>query len=232
MASKPKAVVLLSGGLDSATTLAIARDQGFDCHTVSFDYGQRHTAELSASMDLAEAMGSAEHRIMRIGLGALGGSALTDERIAVPEGPGEGIPVTYVPARNTVFLSLALGYAEVLGSFDIFVGVNAVDYSGYPDCRPEYIAAFENLANLATRAAVEGEGRYTVHTPLIDWSKSAIIQRGTDLGVDYARTVSCYQADRDGRACGLCDACRFRAQGFREAGVDDPTRYQPGATPP
>ena len=229
---RPKAVVLLSGGLDSATTLAIARDQGFDCHAVSFDDGQRHTAELSASMDIAKGLGSPEHRIMRLGLGALGGSALTDDRIDVPEQPGEGIPVTYVPARNTIFLSMALGYAEVIGSFDIFVGVNAVDYSGYPDCRPEYIAAFENMANLATKAAVEGTGRYTVHAPLIEWSKAEIIRRGTELGVDYGQTVSCYQADHHGRACGRCDACRFRAQGFREAGVPDLTRYQDGVTPP
>ncbi|MBA1146246.1 7-cyano-7-deazaguanine synthase QueC [Ectothiorhodospiraceae bacterium WFHF3C12] len=229
---RSKAVVLLSGGLDSVTTLAIAREQGFDCHTVSFDYGQRHTAELSASMDIARAMGSAEHRIMRLGLGALGGSALTDDSIDVPDQPGEGIPVTYVPARNTIFLSMALGYAEVIGSFDIFVGVNAVDYSGYPDCRPEYIAAFENMANLATRAAVEGTGRYTIHAPLIQWSKAEIIRRGIELGVDYGQTVSCYQADHHGRACGRCDACRFRAQGFREAGVPDPTRYQDGVTPP
>lgn len=229
---RPKAVVLLSGGLDSATTLAIARDRGFACHTLSFDYGQRHTAELSASMDIARALGSGEHRIMRIGLGALGGSALTDDSIDVPEAPGEGIPVTYVPARNTIFLSLALGYAEVIGSFDIFVGVNAVDYSGYPDCRPEYVAAFENMANLATKAAVEGHGRFIIHAPLMEWSKAEIIRRGTELGVDYGQTVSCYQADHQGRACGRCDACRFRAQGFREAGVNDPTRYQPDVTPP
>lgn len=232
MSEPRKAVVLLSGGLDSTTTLAIARAQGFECHTVSFDYGQRHTAELSASMDLAQAHGSAQHRIMRIGLGGLGGSALTDKGIEVPDEPAEGIPVTYVPARNTVFLSMALGFAEVIGSFDIFVGVNAVDYSGYPDCRPVFVEAFENLANLATKAAVEGQGRFTVHAPLIHWTKAEIIRRGTELGVDYARTVSCYQADQEGRACGRCDACRFRAQGFREAGVEDPTRYQAGVTPP
>jgi len=232
MSEPRKAVVLLSGGLDSTTTLAIARAQGFECHTVSFDYGQRHTAELSAGMDIAKAHGSAEHRIMRIGLGGLGGSALTDRAIDVPDEPAEGIPVTYVPARNTVFLSVALGYAEVIGSFDIFIGVNAVDYSGYPDCRPEFVEAFENLANLATKAAVEGSGRFSVHAPLLHWTKAEIIRRGAELGVDYAHTVSCYRADQEGRACGRCDACRFRAQGFREAGVEDPTRYQPGVTPP
>ena len=223
------AVVLLSGGLDSATVLAMARAQGYRCHALSFDYGQRHSPELAAAARVAEALGAAEHRVLPIGLGALGGSALTDPAIAVPEEGGEGIPVTYVPARNTVFLAFALGWAEVLGAFDLFMGVNAVDYSGYPDCRPEFIAAFEATANLATRAAVQGEGRYRVHTPLIRLTKAQIVQRGTELGVDYALTVSCYQADGEGRACGRCDSCRFRAQGFAQAGLPDPTRYQDAA---
>lgn len=221
-----KAVVLLSGGLDSATTLAIARSEGFVCHTMSFDYGQRHRAELAAAARLASELGAVEHRLMPIGLGALGGSALTDPTLAVPEqGVMAGIPVTYVPARNTVFLAFALGWAEVLGARDIFIGVNAVDYSGYPDCRPEFIQAFEALANLATKAGVEGE-RFRIHTPLIDLSKAAIIQRGTALGVDYSQTVSCYQADEQGLACGVCDSCRLRRQGFAAAGVADPTRYR------
>jgi len=220
-----KAVVLLSGGLDSATTLAIAKSQGYECHALSFDYGQRHGAELDAARRVAQSGGAVEHKIIRIGLGEFGGSALTDTRIAVPETPQEGIPVTYVPARNTVFLAFALGWAEVLGSADIFIGVNAVDYSGYPDCRPEYIEAFERLANLATKAGVEG-GRFKVHAPLIALKKAEIIRVGTDLGVDYASTVSCYSADDEGRACGSCDSCRFRKTGFMEAGVPDPTHYK------
>jgi 7-cyano-7-deazaguanine synthase len=220
-----KAVVLLSGGLDSATALAIAREQGFECYALSMDYGQRHGAELQAARRVAESMGVKEHKIMPISLDQFGGSALTDRGIEVPEEGGEGIPVTYVPARNTVFLSLALGWAEVLGARDIFIGVNAVDYSGYPDCRPEFIAAFENLVNLATKAGVEGE-RFHLHAPLIELTKAEIIQKGAALGVDYGLTVSCYQADEQGRACGRCDSCRFRTQGFREAGVADPTLYQ------
>lgn len=226
MSSPQRAVVLLSGGLDSATCLAIARAEGFLPAAVSFDYGQRHRAELDASRRVAAAMGVADHRIVRIDLGSFGGSALTDSTIAVPETPGgAGIPVTYVPARNTVFLSYALALAEVLGAADIFIGVNAVDYSGYPDCRPEFIAAFERLANLATRAGVEGE-RFRVHTPLIALTKAQIIEKGRALGVDYALTVSCYQADAAGRACGRCDSCRLRAQGFAAAGISDPTSYQ------
>jgi 7-cyano-7-deazaguanine synthase len=224
--SQTPAVVLLSGGLDSATVLAMAREQGFSCYALSFDYGQRHRAELHACAHVANALGAVEHRIMPIGMGIFGGSALTDENMAVPEQPGEGIPTTYVPARNTVFLALALGYAEVLGASDIFIGVNAVDYSGYPDCRPEFIAAFEQLANLATKAAVEGKVCLRVRAPLMKLSKADIIREGLRLGVDYAMTVSCYQPDTQGRACGVCDACRFRAQGFREAGVADPTRYR------
>jgi 7-cyano-7-deazaguanine synthase len=221
----PKAVVLLSGGLDSATALAIARDQGFACYALSLDYGQRHAAELQAAHRVAAALGVVEHKILPLALDAIGGSALTDREIAVPEQASAGIPVTYVPARNTVFLALALGWAEVLGARDLFVGVNAVDYSGYPDCRPAFIAAFEQLANLATKAGVEGES-FHVHAPLIQLSKAEIIRRGTALGVDYGVTVSCYQADAQGRACGRCDSCRLRAQGFRDAGVADPTPYQ------
>ena len=221
-----KAVVLLSGGLESATTLALAMEQGFDCHALSLDYGQRHTAELAAAKRIAQAAGVTEHKIIRISLDEIGGSALTDAAIDVPLQPGEGIPVTYVPARNTVFLSLALGWAEVLGGQDLFIGVNAVDYSGYPDCRPEFIEAFERLAGLATRAGVEG-ARFRVHAPLIRLSKAGIIREGLRLGVDYANTVSCYAADEAGRACGLCDACRLRARGFHDAGVPDPTRYAP-----
>jgi 7-cyano-7-deazaguanine synthase len=220
-----KAVVLLSGGLDSATVLAIARRQGFDCHALSLDYGQRHRAELAAAQRVADAVGVREHKILPLSLDAIGGSALTDSRIDVPEHGGEGIPVTYVPARNTVFLALALGWAEVLGATDLFVGVNAVDYSGYPDCRPAFIDAFERLANLATKAGVEGRA-FRVHAPLIDMSKAEIIRTGSDLGVDYGLTVSCYQADKEGNACGRCDACRLRAEGFRAAGVTDPTRYR------
>ena len=219
------AVVLLSGGLDSATCLAIAGSQGFSCHCLSFDYGQRHRAELRAAERVARALGAAEHRILGLDLAQFGGSALTDPRIAVPTGGVQpGIPVTYVPARNTVMLSLALAWAEVLGSRDIFVGVNAVDYSGYPDCRPEYIAAFETMANLATRAGVAG-ARLTIHAPLIELSKADIIRTGAGLGVDYALTVSCYRADADGNACGVCDSCRLRAAGFAAAGIADPTRY-------
>ena len=217
------AVVLLSGGLDSATTLAIARAAGFSSYCLSFDYGQRHRAELDAAARVAAALGATEHRVLKLDLGQFGGSALTDSNIAVPvDGVQPGIPVTYVPARNTIMLSLALAWAETLGSRDIFVGVNAVDYSGYPDCRPEYIAAFETMANLATRAGVEGE-RLTLHAPLIDLSKAEIIRRGTALGVDYALTVSCYQADAEGRACGVCDSCRLRHEGFVAAGLADPT---------
>jgi 7-cyano-7-deazaguanine synthase len=222
--SKP-AVVLLSGGLDSATVLAIAREAGFACHALSLDYGQRHNAELAAAGRVAAHLGAVEHRTIPIGLGQFGGSALTDSGIAVPESPGTGIPVTYVPARNTVMLSLALAWAEVLGAGDIFIGVNAVDYSGYPDCRPEFIAAFEYMANLATRAAVEGR-RLRIHAPLQQLSKADIIRTGQRLGVDYGLTVSCYQADAAGRACGVCDACRLRRAGFEAAGVADPTAYQ------
>jgi len=223
---KPKAVVLLSGGLDSVTTLALAQEQGFECHALSLDYGQRHDAELAAAQRIAAGAG-VEHKIVPIGLDVIGGSALTDAAIAVPDHATAGIPVTYVPARNTVFLSLALGWAEVLGAWDIFIGVNAVDYSGYPDCRPEYIAAFEKLAQLATKGGVEG-GTFRIHTPLIEMSKAGIIQTGLRLGVDYADTVSCYAADAQGRACGKCDACRLRAAGFRAAGVADPTCYRTG----
>jgi 7-cyano-7-deazaguanine synthase len=218
------AVVLLSGGLDSATTLAIARQQRYECHAVSFDYGQRHRVELEAAHRVAESLGVAEHRIMGIDWGHIGGSALTDETIDVPEARTRGIPVTYVPARNTVFLAMALGWAEVLGARDIFIGVNAVDYSGYPDCRPEFIEAFERLANLATKAGVEGE-RFRIHVPLIQMTKAQIIRRGAALGVDYSLTVSCYQPDDEGRACGRCDACRLRHAGFVAAGIADPTRY-------
>lgn len=220
-----KAVVLLSGGLDSATVLARASHDGYQCYALSFDYGQRHAAELNAARDLAQAFGVVEHRIIQLDLGQLGGSALTDFAIDVPTEAAEGIPVTYVPARNTVFLSYALAWAEVLESQDIFIGVNAVDYSGYPDCRPEYIHAYETMANLATRAGIEGRHLY-IHTPLINLSKAEIIRMGTDLGVDYSHTISCYQADVKGRACGVCDSCRLRKQGFEQAGIADPTRYQ------
>jgi 7-cyano-7-deazaguanine synthase len=220
------AVVLVSGGLDSATCLAIARAAGFRCHALSFAYGQRHAAELQAAERVAKALGAEQHRVMNIDLAAFGGSALTDRGIAVPEAPAGGIPVTYVPARNTVFLSLALAWAEVLGAQDIFIGVNAVDYSGYPDCRPEFVAAFERLANLATRAGVEGTAPIRIRTPLISLSKADIIQRGLELGVSFGVTVSCYQADAEGRACGRCDSCRLRREGFAAAGVADPTRYR------
>ena len=222
-----KAVVLLSGGLDSATTLAIARDAGYECHALSVRYGQRHTAELDAAVRLAESLGAASHRSMSVDFGGIGGSALTDPALDVPETPQEGIPVTYVPARNTVFLSLALGLAEVIAADGIWIGVNAVDYSGYPDCRPEFVMAFQELANVATKAAVEGKG-VRIQTPLIELSKAEIIRRGMKLGVDYSLTVSCYQADDDGRACGVCDACRLRRKGFEDAGVADPTRYGAG----
>jgi 7-cyano-7-deazaguanine synthase len=218
------AVILLSGGLDSATVLAIAREAGYACHALSLDYGQRHHAELAAAARVARSLGAVEHRVMRLGLGDIGGSALTDDAIAVPETPTEGIPATYVPARNTVMLALALAWTEVLGARDIFIGVNAVDYSGYPDCRPEFIAAFEHMANLATRAGVEG-AQLHVHAPLQHLSKAQIILRGMALGVDYVQTVSCYQADTDGRACGRCDSCRLRREGFLAAGMPDPTRY-------
>ncbi len=220
---KSKAVVLLSGGLDSATVLAIAAQQ-YDCIAVSFDYHQRHASELNAARRLAQRYAS-EHRVIHLDAGVLAGSALTDNSIEVPDQPEEGIPVTYVPARNTVFLAHALAVAEVAAANDIFIGVNAVDYSGYPDCRPEFIEAFQNMANLATRAAVEG-APVRIHTPLITLSKADIIRRGVDLGLDYALTVSCYQADEDGRACRVCDSCRFRRAGFEQAGVADPTRYQ------
>ena len=220
-----KAVVLLSGGLDSATTLALAIKEGYTCHALSFNYGQRHSVELTAAKKVAASLQVAEHRIITLDLAWIGGSALTDTRIAVPETPTEGIPVTYVPARNTIFLSYALGYAEVLGAGDIFIGVNAVDYSGYPDCRPEYIRAFENMARLATKAGVEG-APFKIHTPLIQLSKADIIRTGITLGVDYSLTVSCYQADVQGHACGKCDSCRFRKEGFTSAGIIDPTIYQ------
>ncbi|WP_341743977.1 7-cyano-7-deazaguanine synthase QueC [Azonexus hydrophilus] len=221
-----KAVVLLSGGLDSATCLAIARNRGFDCYCLSFDYGQRHSAELQAADRVVKALGAVEHRVINFGLAQFGGSALTDTSIAVPvDGVQAGIPVTYVPARNTIMLSLALAWAEVLGSRDIFVGVNAVDYSGYPDCRPEYITAFETMANLATKAGVEGQ-KLHIHAPLIDLSKAEIIRTGHALGVDYGLTVSCYQADELGRACAVCDSCRLRAEGFAAAGIPDPTPYR------
>ena len=220
-----RAVVLLSGGLDSATALAIARSRNFDCYALSVEYGQRHSAELDAARRVAAAAGARDHRIMRVDLAGIGGSALTDKAIAVPESPTTGIPVTYVPARNTMMLSLALGWAEVLGANDIFIGVTAVDFSGYPDCRPEFIAAFANLARVATKAGVEGHP-CRIHAPLMSLSKAEIIREGTRLGVDYGLTVSCYQADQNGRACGLCDSCRLRAAGFAAAGVTDPTSYR------
>lgn len=223
--SSKSAVILLSGGLDSITVLAMARQQGYACYALSFDYGQRHNAELDAARKIADYYQVVEHKVIRLDLGNIGGSALTDPDIAVPTTPQVGIPVTYVPARNTVFLAYALGWAEVLSAHDVFIGVNAIDYSGYPDCRPEYIAAFQTLANLATKAGVEGHP-IQIHTPLIDLGKSQIIELGLKLGVDYAMTVSCYAADLQGRACGACDACRLRAAGFRELVVDDPTRYQ------
>ena len=220
-----KAVVLLSGGLDSATVLAIARSEGYETYALSVSYGQRHSAELDAAVRVAQHLGAKGRQQMQVNLDAVGGSALTDRSIAVPESPTTGIPVTYVPARNTLFLSLALGWAEVLGARDLFIGVNAVDYSGYPDCRPEFVRAFETLANLATKAGVEG-AHFNVHTPLIQLAKAEIIRRGAALGVDFAETVSCYQADDEGRACGRCDSCRIRREGFAAAGIADPTRYQ------
>jgi len=223
-----KALILLSGGLDSATILALAKRQGYVCHALSFNYGQRHGAELNAARHIAEHARVVEHKLVHIGLDSFGGSALTDTRISVPDQLAPGIPITYVPARNTVFLAFALGWAEVLGALDIFIGVNAVDYSGYPDCRPEFIHAFENLAQLATKVGVEGQA-FKIHTPLIDLSKAEIIRLGLNLGVDYAHTVSCYSADDRGRACGVCDACRLRKAGFEAAGVADPTRYQADA---
>lgn len=219
-----KAVILLSGGLDSATTLAIARNEGFACHCLSLDYGQRHSSELEAARRVAAALGASEHRTIKLDLTAFGGSALTDKKIAVPTQPSDGIPVTYVPARNTIMLSLALAWAEVLDSRDIFIGANAVDYSGYPDCRPEYLEAFEKMANLATKSAVEGHSIH-IRAPLVALSKAEIIRRGVVLGVDYSLTVSCYQADDNGVACGRCDSCRLRHQGFVSAGIGDPTRY-------
>ena len=217
--------MLVSGGLDSATVLAIARERGHRCHALSFDYGQRHRVELEAARRVATALGATEHRVLALPIGDFGGSALTDAGIAVPEQPGNGIPVTYVPARNTVFLACALGYAEVLGACDIYIGVNAIDYSGYPDCRPEFIAAFERVANLATKAGVAGAG-IRIHAPLIEMTKAEIIRRGAALGVDYSMTVSCYQPDANGLACGRCDSCRLRRAGFEQAGIADPTRYR------
>lgn len=220
-----RAVVLLSGGLDSATVLAIAASQGYECYALSFDYGQRAQTELNAARALVKSLGAKEHRVFNLDLAQFGGSALTDSSIDVPSDAEEGIPVTYVPARNTIFLSLALAWAEVLHADAIFIGVNAVDYSGYPDCRPEFIAAYEQMANLATRNGVTGEP-FKIVTPLIDLTKAEIIQQGTALGLDYALTVSCYQSDDDGRACGNCDSCHLRAKGFADAGLADPTRYQ------
>ena len=224
MSEQKRAVILVSGGLDSTTVLAMAQSQGYACYTLSFDYGQRHRAELYAADRVSRALGDVEHKLVKLNLDSIGGSALTDMSIAVPEEETAGIPITYVPARNTVFLSIALGWAEVLGAHDIFIGVNAVDYSGYPDCRPEYIAAFETMANLATRAGVEGQ-KITIHTPLMRLGKGDIILAGIALGVDYATTVSCYQATEEGLACGKCDSCRLRRQGFADAGLEDPTHY-------
>ena len=224
MSEQKRAVILVSGGLDSTTVLAMAQSQGYACYTLSFDYGQRHRAELYAADRVSRALGDVEHKLVKLNLDSIGGSALTDMSIAVPEEETAGIPITYVPARNTVFLSIALGWAEVLGAHDIFIGVNAVDYSGYPDCRPEYIAAFETMANLATRAGVEGQ-KITIHTPLMTLGKGDIILAGIALGVDYAITVSCYQATEEGLACGKCDSCRLRRQGFADAGLEDPTHY-------
>lgn len=226
----PRAVVLLSGGLDSTTALAVARDQGFECYALSVDYGQRHRVELERAAEVAKALGAAEHRVVTLDLRQIGGSALTAD-IAVPKDRSAdemagGVPVTYVPARNTILLGLALGYAEVAGAFDIFIGANVLDYSGYPDCRPEFLSAFERLANLATKAGTEGAGRFRVHSPLLKMTKADIIREGTKLGVDYALTLSCYDPDAAGRACGRCDSCALRKKGFAEAGVPDPTAYQ------
>jgi 7-cyano-7-deazaguanine synthase len=223
-----KAVILVSGGLDSTTVVAMAKSQGYDCYTLSFDYGQRHRSELEAAQRVSKLMEVIEHKVVKLDLGTIGGSALTDTSIDIPEEETSGIPVTYVPARNTVFLSIALGWAEVLGANDIFLGVNAVDYSGYPDCRPEYISAFETVANLATKSGVEGQ-KLSIHAPLIDMTKAQIIQSGLALGVDYSQTVSCYQASLEGQACGRCESCRLRRQGFEQAAVKDPTRYQNNA---
>lgn len=225
MTETKRAVVLLSGGLDSTTCLAIARRDGYDCYAMTFDYGQRHESELAAAQRVVDHLGASDLKTIQINMGDIGGSALTDKTIDVPVSPTQGIPVTYVPARNTVFLSLALGWAEVLDADAIYIGVNAVDYSGYPDCRPAFIDAFENLANLATKRGVEGRP-IQIKAPLLQLSKSDIIQKGSQLGVDYSLTVSCYQADQQGRACGQCDSCRLRKQGFEQAGVQDPTRYQ------
>lgn len=219
-----RAVVLVSGGLDSATVLAIARERGCECYALSFDYGQRHRIELDAAQQVAESLGAAAHRLVRLDIGWMGGSALTDTRLDVPHQLSEGIPITYVPARNSIFLSIALGWAEVLNARDIFIGVNVVDYAGYPDCRPEFIQAFQQLANLGTRAGIEGDG-FRVHAPLINLSKAEIIAMGVRLGVDYTLTLSCYEPDAAGRACGTCDSCRLRAQGFADAGIPDPTPY-------
>lgn len=224
MTEQKRAVILLSGGLDSATLVAMVRAQGYSCYTLSFDYGQRHRAELHAAERVAHELGVVEHKVIGLNLNGIGGSALTDSSIDVPEAPSAGIPLTYVPARNTVFLSLALGWAEVLKARDIFIGVNALDYNGYPDCRPEYVEAFERMANLATKAGVEGQG-FSIQAPLQNMSKADIVKAGVGLGVDYALTVSCYQADDSGRACGKCDACRLRAEGFKNAAIADPTRY-------
>ena len=221
-----RAVVLLSGGLDSATALAVARADGLDCHALSLDYGQRHRSELDAAAAVAASLGATEHRVMRLDMGAFGGSALTDSTIAVPESPSAGIPVTYVPARNTIMLALALGWAEVLDAEAIYIGVNALDYSGYPDCRPAFVAAFQNLADVATKRAVGGRPIF-IRAPLINLSKAEIVRLGTRLGVDYGLTVSCYQADVKGLACGRCDSCRLRRQGFQQAGLPDSTRYSP-----
>ncbi len=220
-----KAVVLVSGGLDSATTLAMANNEGYECYALSFDYSQRNILELKAAECVAASLGAIEHKVINLDLTQIGGSALTDEKIGVPETPSEGIPITYVPARNTIFLSLALGYAEVINAYNIFIGVNAVDYSGYPDCRSEFIKSFEQTAKLATKAGVEGQ-YFKIHTPLIDLTKEQIIEQGAALGVDYSLTLSCYQPDENGNACGKCDSCRFRIEGFSAAKIDDPTRYQ------
>jgi 7-cyano-7-deazaguanine synthase len=225
-----RAVVLVSGGLDSATTLALARSEGFECYALSVDYGQRHRLELECAGKVARSLGAVRHTIVTMNLRAIGGSALTDTQEVpkdrAPEKIGQGIPITYVPARNTVLLGLALGYAEVVEAFDLFIGANAVDYSGYPDCRPEFLAQFERLANLATKAAVEGRGIFRVHAPLLPRTKAEILREGTRLGVDYALTLSCYDPDAEGRACGRCDSCRLRLKGFQEAGLEDPVVYQ------
>lgn len=220
-----KAVVLLSGGLDSATVLAIAKDQGYECYALSFDYEQRHKLELAAAVQVAKSLHALSHRTLQVDLRQIGGSALTDSQIEVPQTTGSGIPVTYVPARNIIFMSLALAYAETIEAFDLFIGVNAIDYSGYPDCRPEFIQAFAQMANLGTKAGVEGR-TFAIHTPLISMSKADIIKRGKQLGVDFAVTLSCYQPDSTGNSCGVCDSCRLRQQGFSEAGLKDPTRYR------